>query len=95
MIDTDLIVKLLRDRGHRVESVFHVPENAGEYEFSVDGTLLTLSETRELLEREDDHQKVSAQSIADTDRLPLGPRRNTPRQLIATPQTAKGSTPNC
>ncbi len=78
MIDTDLIVKLLRDRGHNVESVFHVPENAGEYEFSVDGTLLTLSETRELLEREDDHQKVSAQSIADADRLPPWERAETP-----------------
>ena len=65
MIDTDLIVKLLRNHGHKVESVFHVPENAGEYEFSVDGTLLTLAETRELLEREDDRQEASAQSIAD------------------------------
>lgn len=73
MIDTDLIVKLLREHGHTVESVFHVPENAGEYEFSVDGTLLTLSETRELLEREDDREdereRVSAQSIADRDRI--------------------------
>ncbi len=69
MIDTDLIVKLLRDHGHKVESVFHVPENAGEYEFLVDGTLLTLSETRQLLEREDDHEEVSAQSIADADRI--------------------------
>jgi hypothetical protein len=70
MIDTDLIVKLLRNHGHKVESVFHVPENAGEYEFSVDGTLLTLAETRELLEREDDREEVSAQSIADADRIP-------------------------
>ncbi|MGD0647077.1 MAG: hypothetical protein ABR971_03710 [Acidobacteriaceae bacterium] len=70
MIDTDLIVKLLRNHGHKVESVFHVPENAGEYEFSVDGTLLTLSETRELLEREDDREETSAQSIADRDRVP-------------------------
>ncbi len=73
MIDTDLIVKLLREHGHTVESVFHVPENAGEYEFSVDGTLLTLSETRELLEREDDREdereRASAQSIADRDRI--------------------------
>jgi len=78
MIDTDLIVKLLREHGHKVESVFHVPENAGEYEFYVDGTLLTLSETRQLLEREDDHEEVSAQSIADADRLPPWERPATP-----------------
>jgi hypothetical protein len=78
MIDTDLIVKLLREHGHTVDSVFHVPENAGEYEFSVDGTLLTLAETRLLLEREDDHEKVSAQSIADSDRLPAWGRPGTP-----------------
>jgi hypothetical protein len=70
MIDTDLIVKLLRDHGHTVDSVFHVPENAGEYEFSVDGNLLSLAETRELLEREDDRDEVSAQSISDRDRDP-------------------------
>ena len=78
MIDTDLIVKLLRNHGHKVESVFHVPENAGEYEFSVDGTLLTLAETRELLEREDDREEVSAQSIADADRIPPYNRADTP-----------------
>jgi hypothetical protein len=70
MIDTDLIVKLLRDHGHTVESVFHVPENAGEYEFSVDGILLTLAEARQLLEREDDREQTSAESIADSDRVP-------------------------
>ena len=78
MIDTDLIVKLLRDHGHAVESVFHVPENAGEYEFSVDGTLLTLSETRELLELEDDRAEVSAKSIADRDRVPPYDRVDVP-----------------
>jgi hypothetical protein len=78
MIDTDLIVKLLRDHGHTVESVFHVPENAGEYEFSVDGTLLTLAEARGLLEREDDHEEVTAQSIADADRVPPYDRVETP-----------------
>jgi hypothetical protein len=56
MVDTDLIVKVLRDRGHSVESVVPVPENAGEYEFSVDGNLLSLAETRELLEREDEQK---------------------------------------
>ena len=78
MIDTDLIVKLLREHGHTVESVFHVPENAGEYEFTVDGTLLTLAETRELLEREDDRDEASAQSIADRDRTPSWERSDLP-----------------
>ena len=32
MIDIDLIVETLRQHGHRVESVFSVPDNAGEYE---------------------------------------------------------------
>ena len=49
MIDTDLIVEQLRSRGHAVGHVNKVPENAGEYEFEVDGTLLSLSETRALL----------------------------------------------
>jgi hypothetical protein len=73
MVDTDLIVKLLREHGHTVESVVPVPENAGEYEFSVDGNLLSLTETRELLELEDDGDEVSAQSISDRDRdVPVG-----------------------
>ncbi|HEX4154444.1 MAG TPA: hypothetical protein VHY48_02405 [Acidobacteriaceae bacterium] len=52
MIDTELIVETLRKRGHTVESVIPVPENAGEYEFLVDGELLSLEETRALLERD-------------------------------------------
>ncbi|HEY5381991.1 MAG TPA: hypothetical protein VIJ65_07030 [Acidobacteriaceae bacterium] len=52
MIDTGLIVRTLRQRGHKVESVIPVPENAGEYEFLVDGALLTLEETRALVERD-------------------------------------------
>ena len=62
MIDTDLIVKLLRSHGHTVEFVVPVPDNAGDYEFSVDGTLLTLAETRQLLESEDARKKASRQS---------------------------------
>ncbi len=69
MIDTDLIVKLLRDHGHTVESVFHVPENAGEYEFSVDGNLLSLSETRDLLELEDDRDEASRSLASDENPL--------------------------
>ena len=49
MIDTNLIVEQLRTRGHAVGHVTKVPDNAGEYEFEVDGALLSLSETRALL----------------------------------------------
>jgi hypothetical protein len=51
-VDTELIVQSLRKRGHTVESVIKVPDNAGDYEFIVDGTTLTLEETRELLARD-------------------------------------------
>jgi hypothetical protein len=78
MIDTDLIVKLLRAHGHKVESVFHVPENAGEYEFSVDGTLLSLSETRQLLEREDDLAENSIRPAHSTDRATPPPPSRIP-----------------
>ena len=37
MIDIDLIVETLRQHGHRVESVFSVPDNAGEYELIIGG----------------------------------------------------------
>jgi len=40
MVDIDLLVKMLRRYGHTVESVIPVPENAGEYELSVDGNLI-------------------------------------------------------
>ena len=50
--DTDLIVETLRSRGHNVGRVIPVPENAGEYEFTVDGNLLSLAEVRALLEQE-------------------------------------------
>jgi len=53
MVDTDLIVHALRERGHTVGNVISVPENAGEFEFIVDGRTLTLSETRALLEAEE------------------------------------------
>ena len=50
MVDIDLLVQVLRKRGHTVETAFHVPENAGEYELSVDGCLIPLAEARRLLE---------------------------------------------
>jgi hypothetical protein len=52
MVDIDLIVQTLRQHGHRVDSVISVPENAGEYEFIIDGNTLNLEETRELLEQD-------------------------------------------
>jgi hypothetical protein len=53
MVDIDLLVKVLRRRGHTVETVFPVPENAGDWELSVDGKLVTLEEAREILDRND------------------------------------------
>jgi hypothetical protein len=52
MVDIDLVVQVLRDRGHRVGNVIPVPDNAGEYEIDVDGKLLTLEEARGLLEKD-------------------------------------------
>lgn len=52
-IDTGLIAETLRAHGHTVGHIIPVPDNAGEYEFEIDGVLLSLHETRELLERED------------------------------------------
>jgi len=52
MVDTDLLVQVLRKRGHTVGAIFHVPENAGEYELEVDGDIITLAEARSLLEQE-------------------------------------------
>jgi hypothetical protein len=53
MVDIDLLVKVLRRRGHTVQTVFPVPENAGEWELSVDGNLVTLEQAREILDRND------------------------------------------
>jgi hypothetical protein len=53
MIDIDLLVQVLRKRGHTVETVISVPENAGDYELSVDGNIIPLAEARHLLEQDD------------------------------------------
>jgi hypothetical protein len=53
MVDTDLIVQTLRQHGHRVDGVISVPENAGEYEFIIDGNTLNLEEARQLLEQDE------------------------------------------
>ncbi len=55
-IDTGLIVTLLRGRGHRVGHVIPTPDNAGWFEFEVDGNLLTLNQVHRLLEAEDQHE---------------------------------------
>lgn len=55
MIDTGLIVKELKRRGHAVGNVIPLPENAGQWEFQIDGETLTLEQTRELMESEDQH----------------------------------------
>ncbi len=50
MVDIELLVKALRKRGHTVQDLRHVPENAGEYEMVVDGNALNLEEARRVLE---------------------------------------------
>jgi len=52
MVDINLLVAELRRHGHTVDSVIKVPDNAGDYEFIVDGGMLTLIEARLLLERD-------------------------------------------
>jgi hypothetical protein len=53
MVDIELLVEALRQRGHSVENVISVPENAGEYELTVDGNLLNLEEARAFLEKDE------------------------------------------
>ena len=53
MLDKGLVIQALQRRGHTVGHIFHVPENAGEWQFEVDGNLLTLAQTRELMEADD------------------------------------------
>jgi hypothetical protein len=53
MIDIDLLVEALRKHGHSVETVFPVPENAGDYELSVDGRIMPMAEARLVLEQDE------------------------------------------
>ena len=53
MVDIELLVQALRRHGHTVINVTKVPENAGEYELTVDGRVLNLEETRALLEADE------------------------------------------
>jgi hypothetical protein len=54
MVDIDLVVQQLRRYGHTVEHVVPVPENAGDWELTVDGANMPLEAVRLLLEREGD-----------------------------------------
>ena len=58
-VDTELLVQSLRKRGHAVDGVIKVPDNAGDYEFIVDGTL-TLEEARALLEHDQETDRRPA-----------------------------------
>jgi hypothetical protein len=53
MVDIDLLVEALRKRGHSVTSVIPFPENAGEYELTIDGNVLNLEEARAYLEQDE------------------------------------------
>ena len=63
-IDTGLIVDGLKSRGHAVGHVIRVPDNAGEFEFEVDGLLLTLSQTRSLMEADDSRREARERAAA-------------------------------
>ena len=63
MVDIDLLVQILRKRGHRVDSVISVPDNAGDFELMVDGNLIPMVEARHLLES-DDAARQSARASA-------------------------------
>ncbi len=54
MVDTGLLVNQLRAFGHTVTHVMDVPNNAGVYEFNVDGKVLTLEEARALLANDEE-----------------------------------------
>lgn len=68
-VDTELLVESLRKRGHTVDGVIKVPDNAGDYEFIVDGQTITLEEARALLARdqaENRHAPVAPKTAATT-----------------------------
>jgi hypothetical protein len=65
-VDTELLVQSLNKRGHTVQSVIKVPDNAGDYEFIVDGNTLTLDETRALLERDQAEDRRAPKATVTT-----------------------------
>ena len=67
MVDIDLLVQDLRNKGYDVRDVNSVPANAGGYELTVDGTVLNLDEARELLETDEaDEQEVGEDDHSTT-----------------------------
>ena len=44
LIDIELLVHHLRLRGHQIDSVTASQQNAGDFDFVIDGALLTLSD---------------------------------------------------
>ena len=44
MIDIELLVHHLRLRGHKIDSVTANKENAGDFDFMIDGMVLTLAD---------------------------------------------------
>ena len=58
MVDLDLLANQLRAFGHTVTSHFAVPNNAGTYEFHVDGKAITLEEARALLAADEETGKT-------------------------------------
>lgn len=59
MVDIDLLVQALREKGHTVQYVHRVPDNAGEYEFTIDGEYLNLEEARRVLELDSENSSPS------------------------------------
>jgi hypothetical protein len=59
MVDIDLLVQALREKGHTVQYVHRVPDNAGEYEFTIDGEYLNLEEARRVLELDSEKSSPS------------------------------------
>lgn len=53
MVDVETIMAVLRRNGHSVEKPTPIPENAGDYEFVVDGRTLTLAEVRAIIEADE------------------------------------------
>ncbi|MEG9436682.1 hypothetical protein JAO29_10975 [Edaphobacter sp. HDX4] len=56
MVDIDLLVSALRAKGHNVHGVHHVPDNAGDYELTIDDRAYNLEEARSLLELDEEKQ---------------------------------------
>lgn len=61
MVDTDLLANQLRAYGHTVTHYYKVPDNAGTYEFVVDGNILALEEARALLAADEESGKPKHQ----------------------------------